>query len=122
MKTKVCNKCCGAAFLVAALLVGCVPGEATISVKPSELANAVAGRIGWAEADFLAFAGSKNSLLATNSFVNVGSGRFEKGRFSMSTEGAVNFISYCDIQNNGGGIHLVYDRDKKILRGFYSHH
>ena len=77
-------------------------------------------RIG--EADFLAFAGSKNYLLATNSFVNVGSGRFEKGRFSMSTEGAVNFISYCDIQNNGGGIHLVYDRDKQILRGFYSHH
>ena len=30
-------------------------------------------------------------------------------------------ISYCDIQNNGGGIHLIYDRDKKILRGFYSH-
>ena len=40
----------------------------------------------------------------------------------MSTDGAVNFISYCDIQNNGGGMLLIYDRDKKILRGFYSHH
>ena len=77
-------------------------------------------RIG--EPDFLAFAGSKNYLLATNSFVNVGSKKFENGHFSMPTEGAANFISYCDIQNNGGGIHLIYDRDKKILRGFYSHH
>ena len=77
-------------------------------------------RIG--ESDFLAFAGSKNYLLATNSFVNVGSKKFENGHFSMPTEGAANFISYCDIQNNGGGIRLIYDRDKKILRGFYSHH
>lgn len=77
-------------------------------------------RIG--ESDFLAFAGSKNYLLATNSFVNVGKPKCKGDAFSMPTEGAVNFISYCDIQNNGGGIHLIYDRDKKILRGFYSHH
>lgn len=77
-------------------------------------------RIG--ESDFLAFAESKNYLLATNSFVNIGSEKLENGHFSMSTDGAVNFISCCDIQNNGGGIHLIYDRDKKILRGFYSHH
>lgn len=49
MKTKVCNKCYGAALLVSTLLAGCVPGEATISVKSSELAKAVAGRIGWAD-------------------------------------------------------------------------
>ena len=77
-------------------------------------------RIG--ESDFLAFAGSKNYLLATNSFVNVGKPKRKGDAFSMPTEGAVNFISYCDIQNNGGGIRLIYDRDKKILRGFYSHH
>ena len=86
---------------------------------PGEYANTTC-RIG--ESDFLAFAGLKNYPLATNSFVNVGSKKFESDHFSMSTDGAVNFISYCDIQNNGGGIHLIYDRDKKILRGFYSHH
>ncbi len=75
-----------------------------------------------AESEFLSFAESKNYRLATNSFENVGSQKFEKGEFRMPTEGAVNFISYSDIQNNGGGIHLIYDRDKQILRGFYSHH
>ena len=49
MKTKVFNKYGGAALLAATLLTGCVPGEATISVKSSELAKAVTGRIGWAE-------------------------------------------------------------------------
>ena len=33
----------------------------------------------------------------------------------MSTEGAVNYISYCDIQDNGGGIHLIYDRQRREL-------
>ena len=49
MKTKVFNKYGGAALLAATLLTGCVLGEATISVKSSELAKAVAGRIGWAD-------------------------------------------------------------------------
>lgn len=75
-----------------------------------------------AESEFLSFAESKNYRLATNSFVNVGSKKSEKGKFWMSTEGVVNFISYSDIHNNGGGIHLIYDRDKQILKGFYSHH
>ena len=106
-----------------------IPPNATeVTVRSDEhsgraitgLSANVTCRVG--EADFIAFAKSKDYLLATNSFVNVSSKDPEERELSLPKDGVVNFISYCDFQDNGGGMHLIYDRDKNILRGYYSHH
>lgn len=79
------------------------------------------------EASFLEFARERGYKLAVNSMENVDpQGRVENPRPSIMGlvvgEIPANYLSYACIYTSNGGLALVYDRDRQILHGWYSHH
>ena len=88
----------------------------------------VRGNVG--EASFRAFAKAQGYMLASNAMDNADvDARDEKPHPDLMhlviPAGApepANYLSYCCIHRNNGGMVLVYDKDRQILYGWYSHH
>ena len=80
------------------------------------------------EASFLEFARERGYKIAVNSMENVDpQGRVENPRPNImghvvGVEIPTNYLSYACIYTNNGGLAFVYDRDRQILHGWYSHH
>ncbi|MBE6383728.1 MAG: hypothetical protein E7049_12050 [Lentisphaerae bacterium] len=88
----------------------------------------VRGNVG--EASFRAFAKAQGYMLASNAMDNADvNARDENPHPDMmhlvipsDSPKPENYLSYCCIHRNNGGMVLVYDKDRRILYGHYIHH
>ena len=88
----------------------------------------VRGNVG--EASFRAFAKAQDYPLASNAMDNADlDARAENPHPDMlgivipsGSPKPENYLSYCCIHRNNGGMVLVYDKDRQILYGWYMHH
>ena len=88
----------------------------------------VRGNVG--EASFRAFAKAQGYMLASNAMDNADlDARAENPHSDMmgivipsDSPKPENYLSYCCIHRNNGGMVLVYDKDRRILYGWYARH
>ena len=88
----------------------------------------VRGNVG--EASFRAFAKAQGYMLASNAMDNADlDARAENPHPDMmgivipsDSPKPENYLSYCCIHRNNGGMVLVYDKDRRILYGWYARH
>ena len=82
------------------------------------------------EASFRAFAKAQDYPLASNAMDNADlDARAENPHPDMmgivipsDSPKPENYLSYCCIHRNNGGMVLVYDKDRQVLYGWYMHH
>ena len=79
---------------------------------------------------FRAFAKAQDYPLASNAMANADPlARAENPHPDMmgivipsGSPSPENYLSYCCIHRNNGGMVLVYDKDRQVLYGWYMHH
>ena len=82
------------------------------------------------EASFRAFAEAQGYPLASNAMANADPhARAENPHPDMmgivipsGSPSPENYLSYCCIHRDNGGMVLVYDKDRQVLYGWYMHH
>ena len=88
----------------------------------------VRGNVG--EASFRAFAKAHDYPLASNTMDNADPHARTENPHPDIMDAVIpsgspkpeNYLSYCCIHRNNGGMVLVYDKDRQVLYGWYAHH